>query len=181
MFDRDLEGSGMAQADPHRELVRKRELGIAIEALMREEAVVNHYATLGYRVLSTNDDETRSLFKMSERDPAADVVAEVTKHRLIIAEVKGSDVGRALTQLENTARFAQKRYPCVECKIFVKNWAPRVDAVDIRGGHCGFRGVRVFKAGFPGEWLLYAYDAAGGTSLIRIASGNVTVVFGPHV
>ena len=38
--------------DPYRALVQKRELAIAIEALMREEVVINLYASRGKRVHS---------------------------------------------------------------------------------------------------------------------------------
>jgi hypothetical protein len=168
------------QTDPYRELVRKRELGIAIEALMREEAVVNHFATRGYRVLATSDAETRNLFKMRANQPAADIVAEVARQRLIIAEVKGTDIDHALMQLQNTALLARSTYAHVECKIFVRNFAPKSDTVDLRGGRYGFRGVRVFKSGFPGEWLLYEYGSAGDTHLVRIGSEGVSVIFGPH-
>jgi len=167
--------------DPYRELVQRKQLAIKVESLMREETVVNHYAARGYRVLSTDDDETRSVLKMAEAQPAADILAEVTPLRLIIAEVKGSDLDYALTQLESTARSAQVRYPHIECKIFVRNKVPATDAADLRGGRYGFRAVRVFRSQFPGEWLLYAYEQNGGTRAVRVASQPVTIVFGPHV
>jgi hypothetical protein len=156
-------------------------VAIALEASMREEAVVNFFAKKGYAVLSTSDAETRRLFKMSSTAPAADIVVEVTKARLIIAEVKGSDIEHALRQLRSTAEFAKGKYVCIDCKIFVRNQTPHGDSVDIRGGHCGYRCVRIFRAGFPGEWVLYEYDEKGNTQLVRAGTENVTVVFGPHV
>jgi len=171
----------MVPTDPYRELVQRNQLAIKVESLMREETVVNHFAARGYKVLSTDDDETRRVLKMVKAQPAADILAEVTPQRLIVAEVKGSEVDRALTQLESTAKSAQVRYPHIECKIYVRNNAPSGDAADLRGGHYGFRAVRVFHSQFPGEWLLFEYEHNGGTKAVRIASQPVMIVFGPHV
>ncbi|MGH9629266.1 MAG: hypothetical protein ACRD7E_13175, partial [Bryobacteraceae bacterium] len=168
-------------ADPHRALVQKKELAIAIEALMREEAVVNYYAARGKKVISLDDNQTRSVLHMSAAEPAADILVELGPNQLIIAEVKGSNLDRALTQLQNTARKAAVRYQSIACKIYVRNQAPRGYAVDLRGGGYGFRAVRVFHGSFPGEWLLYEYDGSGGTKLIRIGSDPVCIIFGPHV
>ena len=64
--------------DPHRELVRKKELAIAIEALMREEIVVNLFATRRYKVISVDEIQTRRVLKMPAAQRAADILAEVT-------------------------------------------------------------------------------------------------------
>jgi len=167
--------------DPHRALVQKRELAIAIEGLMREEAVVNHYAARGKKVISVDDKQTRAVLGMVGAEPAADVLVEFAPGQLVVAEVKGSDLDRALKQLENTARHAAGRYPSIACKIYIRNHAPRTDAVDLRGGRYGFRAVRIFHSTFPGEWILYRYDGSGQTSPVRIGSDQVSVVFGPHV
>jgi hypothetical protein len=171
----------MNLTDQYRELVKKREEAIAIEASMREEAVVNHFATRGYKVLSTNDNQTRQVLNMIPGERAADILAEVSPQRLIIAEVKGSDLDGALTQLQNTARRAQGQYASIACKVFVRNFAPGTDSVDLRGGRYGYRALRVFHARFPGEWILYEYDSAQNTRLVEIGSEAVTIVFGPHV
>ncbi len=181
MMERNLTEGPIVPTDPYRELIRRKQFAIKVESLMREEAVVNYFAARGYKVLSTDENQTRNVLKMLGRPPAADVLAEVTSQRLIIAEVKGSDVHHALTQLENTARSAQGRYPYIECKIYVRTHAPATDIVDLHGGHCGYRAVRVFHSQFPGEWLLYEYDQNGMTKQVRIASQPVMIVFGPHV
>ena len=168
-------------SDPHRALVQKRELAVAIEALMREEAVVNYYAARGKNVISVDDKQTRAVLKMGGAEPAADILIELSPGQLVIAEVKGSDLDRALTQLHSTARKAAYRYPNIACKIFVRNQAPRGDAVDLRGGGYGFRAVRIFHRGFPGEWILYEYDSSGQTKPVTIGSEPVCIVFGPHV
>lgn len=156
---------------------------IALEAHLREEAVVNHLAGLGYNVLSTSDTGTRQLFRMSPALPAADIVAAITRHRLVIAEVKGSDLEHALTQLRNTALAAHPFYPCVECKVFVRNQTPdpSTHAVGFRGGLLGYRGVRIFRAAFPGEWVLFENLADEKTRVVEIGTQPVTVVFGPYV
>ena len=78
----------MSRTEFYRDLRRTKELGIALEALEREEAVVNHMAGKGYRVLATSDVATRSLLKMKQNQPAADIVAEITRQRVVIAEVR---------------------------------------------------------------------------------------------
>lgn len=165
--------------DPHRALVQKKELAIAIEALMREEAVVNHYAARGKKVISVDDNQTRAVLNMVAAEPAADILIELGPGQLLIAEVKGSDLDRALTQLQNTARKAVGRYPSVACKIYVRNQAPVGDAVNLRGGGYGFRAVRILHR--TGEWVLYEYEGSGQTKLVRIGSDPVCIVFGPHV
>ena len=167
--------------DRHREAVQKREVAIAIEALMREESVANYFASRFYKILSSEDRQTRTFLGMSASEPAADLLAEVSPYRLIIAEVKGSDLDRAVVQLQSTARRAHGRYTSIACKIFLRNVPPNSDAVDLRGGRYGYRAVRIFRASFPGEWILYEYDSSGGTRLVCIGAEPVTVVFGPHV
>ena len=168
-------------ADPYRTLVQKRELAIAIEALMREEAVVNYYASRGKKVISVDDNQTRAFLKMVGAEPAADILVEIGPGQLVIAEVKGSDLNRALTQLHNTVGKATAHYRNIACKIFVRNSAPPGDAVDLRGGRFGFRAVRIFQRSFPGEWILYEYDGSGQTKPVRIGSEPVCVIFGPLV
>ena len=167
--------------DPHRALVQKRELAIAIEALMREEAVVNYYSARGKKVISVDDNQTRAVLNMGGAEPAADILVELGPKQLVVAEVKGSDIDRALTQLQNTARRAAVRYHSIACKIYVRNHAPRADASDLRGGRYGFRAVRVFHSSFPGEWILYEYDSSGQTKPVRIGTDPVCIIFGPHV
>jgi hypothetical protein len=132
--------------DPHRALVQKRELAIAIEALMREEAVVNYYAARGKKVISVDDNQTRAVLNMVRTEPAADILVELGPLQLVVAEVKGSNLDRALEQLQSTARKAAARYHSIACKIYVRNQAPRDDAVDLRGGRYGFRAVRIFHS-----------------------------------
>lgn len=167
--------------DPHRALVQKRELAIAIEALMREEAVVNYYAARGKKVISVDDNQTRAVLNMGGAEPAADILVELSPGQLVIAEVKGSDLDRALMQLQSTARKAALRYPSIACKIFVRNHPPRTEAVDLRGGGYGFRAVRIFHNSFPGEWILYEYNGSDQTKPVRIGSEPVCIIFGPHV
>lgn len=167
--------------DPHREAIQARETAIALEALMREEAVVNYYAARGKKVLSTTDQETRTVLHMGVREPAADVLVELGPQQLIIAEVKGTNLDRALVQLASTAQKAALRYPNISCKIYARSQAPPGDAIDLRGGGYGFRAVRIFHRGFPGEWVLYEYEASGKSRLVEIGSGPVCIAFGPHV
>jgi|SRR5579884_2893247 len=167
--------------DPHRPAVEKKELAIAVEALMREEAVVNHYAARGKKVISADDNQTRAFLGMVRSEPAADVLVEVGPGQLVIAEVKGSNLDRALIQLQSTASKAAGRYRNIACKIFVRNQAPHGDAVGLRGGRNGFRAVRVFQSLFPGEWILYEYDDTGQTKPVRIGSEQVCIIFGPFV
>ena len=86
----------------------------------------------------------------------------------------------ALRQLGATAIAARSSYAHVECKIFVRTPAPNADAVDLRGGRFGYRAIRIFKAEFPGEWILSEYDSSGNTHLVRHGSEAVSIVFGRH-
>jgi hypothetical protein len=167
--------------DPHRALVQKRELAIAIEVLMREEAVVNHYAARGKKVISVDDNQTRTVLKMVEAEPAADILVEMGPGQLVIAEVEGSNLDRAVTQPKSTARKATGQYQNIACKIFVRNQASRTDAVDLRGGRYGFRAIRIFQGSFLGEWILYEYDESGKTKPFGWDPTKYLFVFGPLV
>jgi hypothetical protein len=166
--------------DPYRRLIQQRELDIAIRGLMREEAVVNYYAGRGYKVLSQSDPETRQVFGIPATQKAADVVVEISPGRAIIAEVKGSDIESALSQLRNTAVAVRRRYVFIECKIFTSNPPPEGEFATFGGGLMGYRAMRVFHRAFPGEWLLSEYQERGGTSFVRIENNVVAVIFGPY-
>src|SRR5689334_969785 len=106
---------------------------IAVEALMREDIVVDLYAKRGYEILTRTEDDTRRAFGMPE-GPTADMVIKVSPRKAIIAEVKGSDVAHALIQLKQTALYVRRQYEFVECKIFVKTLTPSNDTIGLRGG-----------------------------------------------
>ena len=167
--------------DPNKSAMQRHQLATAIQALMREEAVVNYYAARGKKVISTDDNQTRTLLKISAAEKAADVLIEMAPGQLVITEVKGSNLDSAIEQLKNTARRATHLYKHIACKIFVKNTAPAPpeNNVELRGGRYGFRAVRVFRSDFPGEWILYEYDAMGATHPVKIGSDQVCIVFGP--
>lgn len=74
--------------------------------------------------ISVDDNQTRTVLKMVEAEPAADILVEMGPGQLVIAEVEGSNLDRALTQLRSTARKATGRYQNIACKIFVRNQAP---------------------------------------------------------
>lgn len=178
---RNARGTGAVPIDKDREAIQRRELEIAITSLMREEAVVNYYASKGYIVLSQTDDETRRVFGIPRGVKAADIVVEVSTGRAIVAEVKGTDLDTALEQLENTVNVVRRRYPSIACKVFVKNPTPAGDAVDLRGGHYGYRAMRILYNSFPAEWLLMEYQEDGSATFVELGSEVVGIVFGPHV
>lgn len=167
--------------DPHREAMKRHQLALAVEALMREEAVVNYYATRGKKVICADDKQTRALLKMTASEKVADVLIEMSPGHLVIAEVKGSDLDTAIEQLKSTAKRAAHLYNHITCKIYVRNKVPEGESADLRGGHLGYRALRVFHAGFPGEWLLYKYKDTGGHEPVRVGSEQVCIAFGPHV
>jgi len=167
--------------DPYRRLIQQREFEIAFRGLMREEAVVNYYAARGYKVLSQSDPETRQVFGIPASEKAADVVVEVSPGRAIIAEVKGTDIESALSQLRNTAAAVRRRYVFIECKIFTSSPPPDSEFASFTGGLMGYRAMRVFYRAFPGEWLLSEYQEGGGTGFVRIEDNVVVVIFGPYV
>ena len=167
--------------DPYRAIIRQRQFEIALRALMREEAVANYFRSRGYQVLSEDDDQTRQLFGIPKSSKAADIVAQVSDGHIIIAEVKGSNIDDAIAQLESTVAVARPRYMHIACKIFAGNPAPSTDTVDLRGGSFGYKARSIFHRGFPGEWLLMAYQPDGSTQFVRIGSEVVSVIFGPHV
>ena len=161
-----------------------QQVRIAVEALLREDIVVDLYERRGYRIVSRSEDATRELFHMSE-EPTADVIVEVASRRAIFAEVKGSDVAHALVQLRNTVSYAKGHYDFIECKIFLRTPTPPGDTVSLRGGEgeegrLGFLAMRVFNRHFPAEWLLLKHLEGGGRDFVRIDGQTVSVVFGPY-
>jgi hypothetical protein len=110
---------------------------------------------------------------------AADLVVRVNPQRIIIAEVKGkNEIDKALRQLEATAFAARAAFPFIECKIFTAIGAPTGDVENLRGERLGYRAVRLFHPGFPGEWPLWRLKDDGGSEAIRIGTESVTIVFG---
>jgi ribosome-associated translation inhibitor RaiA len=167
--------------DPNRAAMEKYQNAILVESLMRVEAVANYYAARGNKVLFADDDEIRAFLKMSPNEKVADVLIETGPGQLVIAEVKGNNLKRAIDQLRNTADRAAHLYKRIVCKIYVRNPVPKGDSVDLIGGWGGYRAVRVFHASFPGEWILYEYDPTHAPLPVRAGSEQVCVVFGPHV
>ena len=145
--------------DPHRALVQKRELAIAIEALMREEAVVNYYAARGKKVISVDDNQTRAVLKMGGAEPAADILVELSPGQLVIAEVKGSDIDRALTQLKAQQGRQLGDIPALRAKSPFAITRPALTLLTFGVADIGFRAIRIFHNSFPGEWILYEYLA----------------------
>jgi hypothetical protein len=164
--------------------VNLQQIRIAVEALLREDIVVDLYERRGYRIVSRSEEATRELFKMPE-EPTADVIVEVSARHAIIAEVKGSNVAHALVQLRNTVSYVKRKYDFIECKIFVKTTTPPGDKVTLRGGEgdegrLGFVAMRIFNRHFPAEWLLLRHLDGGGQDFVRIDGQTVTVIFGPY-
>ncbi|MDQ2774340.1 MAG: hypothetical protein M3Y57_05340 [Acidobacteriota bacterium] len=157
---------------------------IAVEALMREDIVADLYEQRGYRILSRTEDDTRALFGMP-MGPTADIVVEVSSRKAIIAEVKGSDVARALIQLKQTALYVRRKYDLVECKMFVKTPTPSSDTIGLRGGsgeegRLGFLAMRIYNRHFPAEWLLLKCLDGGGREFVKIDDEQVCLIFGPY-
>ncbi len=171
--------------DPHREAIDLSNLRTAVHALLREDAVVEYYRSKHYKVVAASDAETRSVFKIPAtrkyKQQAVDVVVEVSSERAIMAEVKGSDLDKALSQLRNSVIYVKKVYPFVESKIFVNREAPEGNSDDLKGGTMGYKVIRVFNHNFPAEWLLAEYQQGGGTEFCRIDGLVVSVIFGPLI
>jgi hypothetical protein len=172
-------------ADEYRELKALQDLRIAVHALLREDAVVQHYESQlhgnrPYQVICRTDNETRSVFRIPASEAAADVVVEVSPQRAIVAEVKGSDIDRAVEQLRNTYKYARSRYIMIEPKIFLNRAAPASGRTFIHGLYAV---MRVFNSSFPGEWLLIEHaspeDQQG--QFVRIGGMVVSIVFGPLI
>jgi hypothetical protein len=164
--------------------VNLQQTRIAVEALMREDIVVDLYERRGYRIVSRTEADTRRLFGMLE-EPTADVIVEVAPRRAILAEVKGSDIAHALVQLQNTASYAHRKYNFLECKVFLKTPTPPGDTVGLRGGEgeegrLGFVAMRIFNRHFPAEWLLLKHLEGGRRDFVRIQGETVSVIFGPY-
>jgi len=164
--------------------VNLQQARIQVEALLREDIVVDLYERRGYRIVSRTEATTRQLFGMPE-EPTADVIVEVAPRRAIIAEVKGSDIAHALVQLRNTVSYARRAYDFIECKIFLKTPTPGGDTASLRGGEgeegrLGFIAMRIFNRFFPAEWLLLKHPEGGGRDFVRIDGQTVSVIFGPY-
>jgi hypothetical protein len=156
---------------------------IAVEALMREELVVDLYASRFYQIISHDENETRSVFGIPAGSRAADVVVAPSKGRAIVAEVKGSDLSHAVEQLRSTSSYVRRQYPFVEYKVFLKTATPARQPAYLRGGvgeegRMGFRAVRVFHTHFPAEWLLVSEAT---NEFVRVDGEVVSVIFGPYV
>jgi hypothetical protein len=164
--------------------VKLNDVRIAVEALMREDLVVDLYERRSYRVITRTEDATREHFHMP-MGATADLVIEVSPRHAIVAEVKGSDLAHALVQLRNTVKYVRKVYDFVECKVFLKTPTPRTESPSLRGGEgeegrLGFVAMRVFHTHFPAEWLLLKHLDGGGREFVRIDGHTVNVVFGPY-
>ena len=168
--------------DEYRTLKKSFDDDDAFESLLREETVANHFRSRGYEVLSEGDDQTRAVFGMPRGTKAADIVARVSPARAIVAEIKGRNgVDDALRQLETTARAVRTKFPVVECKVFTTIRPPTEDSYTLRGGNfspLGYRAVRMFHSGFPGEWPLFMLQPDGSSEAVRLGSEVVCVVFG---
>jgi hypothetical protein len=167
-----------------RPTVKLHDVRIAVEALMREDLVVDLYERRSYRVITRTEAATREYFHMP-MGATADVVIEVSPRRDIVAEVKGSDLAHALVQLRNTVKYVRKVYDFVECKAFLKTPTPPGNLASLRGGEgeegrLGFVAMRVFHSHFPAEWLLLRHMDGGGRDFVRIDGQTVNVIFGPY-
>jgi hypothetical protein len=168
--------------DATQRAVAAKELDIWIVGEIRRETVIQHLASRGYQILADDDPATRVLFGMPKTAPAADIVAEISPKRIVIAEVKGKNISHALTQLRATAAAAADRYVMIECKIYCKYPTPPSahSEFSMPGSGLGFRALRIFGSAYPSEWLLYEYKEHSSTELVRISGNPVTIVFGPH-
>ena len=72
----------MPIVDPYKALIQRQQLAIAVESLMRKEAVVNFYAARGKKVVSSDDQQTRRLLKMGAGEKAADERIELGSGQL---------------------------------------------------------------------------------------------------
>jgi hypothetical protein len=165
--------------DATQRAVEAHEIDVWIVGEIRRETVVQYFASRGYKILADDDPATRELFDL-RTGPIADIVAEVSPNRIIIAEVKGKNISHALKQLSATAAAASKQYMAIECKIFCKYPTPPRSEFPMPGDRLGYRAVRVFKTAYPAEWLLYEYRENSDPVLVEIACNPVTIVFGPH-
>jgi hypothetical protein len=157
---------------------------VAFISLMREDLVVRHYRSLGYAVLSEDDNGTRKLLDLPVKSKAADVIVQVSPHRLIVAEVKGKNIDDAFEQLRVTVDAVRRRLPQfqhIACKVFSAIAPPLGNAVDLSGAPAGYRAVRTLWHGFPGEWPLWTIHPGGQTELLRIGSDPVNLIFGPFL
>lgn len=168
--------------DDYRQAKRAFDDDIAFQGLLREERVANYLRSRGYEILSETDEQTRKVFGI-RGGRAADIVAQVSPHRAIVAEVKGrTGVDDALRQLDATVGQVRAKFPIVECKVFTAIAPPAGNTVTLYGGNfsrLGYRAVRVFHSGFPGEWPLFRVTSEdGSTEAVRFGNEAVCIVFG---
>lgn len=169
-------------ADEYRRLKQAFDDDVAFDGLLREERVANYFRSRGYQVLCESDEQTRAVFGIPRGEKAADIVVQVSPHRAIVAEVKGRNgLDDALLQLQATVRPVRAKFPIVECKVFTAIRPPTEDTFTLRGSNfspLGYRAVRLFLSGFPGEWPLWRIKADGSTEAVRLANEVVCIVFG---
>jgi len=166
--------------DEYQKLKRQQDDAIKLVSLKREQTVANYYAERGKNVIGSDKERIREICHMPA-GPVADLLIEMAPRELVIAEVKGGNLDKAVEQLQHTALHAPPQYLSVVCKIYAKNPTPPGDSVELRGGRFGFHAVRVFHAAYPGEWILYEYDGSGQTVPVMSGTNQVRIVFGPHI
>jgi hypothetical protein len=168
--------------DEYRNLKQTFDDDVAFQGLLREERVADYFRSRGHKVLSAGDEQTRAVFGIPKGRRAADIVVQLSPHRAIVAEVKGRNgVDDALHQLEATLQPVRARFPIVESKVFTAIRPPLGDTFSLRGGTfspLGYRAVRVFHSGFPGEWPLFRIKSDGSTEVVRLGTEVVCVIFG---
>jgi len=114
------------------------------------------------------DEETRAYFGIPPSEKAADLVVIRKPGQCVIAEVKGTDLTKALRQLENTTRYVKRKFPVVRPKVFVNILRSTSQKQSLGGG---FRAM-----GSHREECLLA-DADGNVKTLDTGE-QITVVFG---
>jgi hypothetical protein len=178
--------------DPNREAVRRDELRKWRISSLRVERLAEYYRSQGYEILCKSEEEIKSCFEIRENSKLADLVARhPAKHRLVIAEVKGVEVDKAVVQVRSTARHVRRFYAAgqhgsagfpgiIECKIFTSLSTPQEDEYDIRGTQ--LKAKRVGGRCFPAEWLLYEYSLRHEKEdMVREGNTPIMLIFGPYI
>ena len=122
------------RTDEYRRLVRDRSVEAKRNADLQEVHVAQKILKEGCRIVSFGDRVTRTRFSIPGR--CADIVAIKTPGVYIVAEVKATDLYKAIDQLENTVPFVRmaESISTIEPRIYVTLPRPKDETTRFSGG-----------------------------------------------
>jgi len=130
----------------------------------RERRAYVRLVSLGYRPIAFGEDEIRACFKFEGK--CADIAVSNRENTCLLVECKGTSIGDAIAQLQNTAIHAARHFRNIEARVMLSGVEPREPVGD------GCTAVRTISGA-------YGLVSADGQP-VRIEGGSqIEVIFGP--